>query len=157
MELDLQRLFGLHVYSCTIHTVKIVLGNLLEEALAYFSNSCFWLHLPHSPFAQADQTCCTYRRKTKREMTQALCQLRGMGLETNQTTAKCVRLLLIICNVKAQASHVCTCEISSYISLLPPPPPLPLAKLVMHMYEAPACDMQHVAHGFCHYVCTFYL
>ena len=32
MELDLQRLFGLYVYSCTIHTVKIVLGNLLEEA-----------------------------------------------------------------------------------------------------------------------------
>jgi hypothetical protein len=36
MELDLQRLFGLHVYSCTIHTIKIVLGNILEEALSLF-------------------------------------------------------------------------------------------------------------------------
>jgi hypothetical protein len=49
-------------------------------------------------------------------------------------------------------------HVKYHLTFLFYPPSLPLAKLVMHMYEAPACDMQHVplAHGFCNYACTFY-
>jgi hypothetical protein len=49
MELDLQKLFGLHVYSCTIHTVKIVLGNILEEAYVFLSH-VFGSTSPHLSF-----------------------------------------------------------------------------------------------------------